>query len=278
MFKLPTRSIPSTLRSISLFSGLLGSTTKMESQPLSVRSYAPANPSRPFPYTTSDMTPTDPGNDSSFYAPPRFVTHIDDNAIVNLKKYYDDHLPAKGTILDFCSSWISHYPPRIHDAVAAGEMVVLGTGMNEAELGRNPVFAPGKDGDVAMRGESGERRWWLQDLNVDPDVKFPRVGGQEVKLDASSCVVSIDYLTKPVEVLESIRRQTNEGGKVHLAISNRCFPTKVVGRWLEVNERQRLEMVGDYLYYAGWREIEIVDVVKGGFMTDPLWVVRATKT
>ncbi|KAK5080613.1 hypothetical protein LTR70_008777 [Exophiala xenobiotica] len=246
----------------------------MEPQPLSVRPYAPTNPTRPFPYTQADMTPTDPGNDASFYAPPRFVTHIDDNAIVNLKRYYDDNLPEMGTILDFCSSWISHYPPRIHDAVAKGEIVVLGTGMNEAELARNPVFAPGKDADVAAR----DRRWWLQDLNVDPDVPFPKLGGQEVKLDASTCVVSIDYLTKPVEVLSSIRHQTNQGGKVHLAISNRCFPTKVVGRWLEVNEKQRLEMVGNYLHYAGWRDIEIVDVVIGGFLNDPLWVVRATKT
>lgn len=250
----------------------------MEPQPLSVRSYAPANPSRPFPYTEADMIPADPGNDSSFYAPPRFVTHIDDNAIVNLKQYYDEHLPAKGTILDFCSSWISHYPPRIHDAVSKGELVVLGTGMNEAELSRNPLFSPGKDGDVAVREQSGDRRWWLQDLNVNPDITVPKLRGQDAKIDASTCVVSIDYLTKPVEVLESIRGQTSEGGKVHLAISNRCFPTKVVGRWLRVSENERLEMVGDYLHYAGWRDIEIVDVVQGGFMTDPLWVVRATKT
>jgi len=279
MFKLFPRS---PIRSISLFSGLLSSTTKMDpqpQQPLSIRSYAPSNPNRPFPYTTADMTPADPGNDASFYGPPRFVTHIDDNAIVNLKAYYDANLPqTSSTILDFCSSWISHYPPRLAEAVSKNEVVVLGTGMNEAELSRNPIFAPGKAADVAAREASGHRRWWLQDLNVDPEVHCPKLGGSEVELDASTCVVSIDYLTKPVEVLSSIRQQTKQGGKVHLAISNRCFPTKVVGRWLEVNEKQRLEMVGDYLHYAGWGNIEIVDVVNGGFMTDPLWVVRATKT
>jgi len=150
--------------------------------------------------------------------------------------------------------------------------------MNEAELSRNPVFSPGKDGDVAAREEKGERRWWLQDLNVTPDLALPKLSGQECKLDASTCVVSIDYLTQPVAVLSSILAQTVPGGTIHLAISNRCFPSKVVGRWLRVGERERLEMVGDYLWYSGWRDVEIVRVVEGGFMRDPLWVVRGVNS
>lgn len=253
----------------------------MENTPLQVRSYLPSKPDGPFPYSVQDMTPTDAGNDSSFYGPARFVTHIDDNAIINLKKYYDAELPRQGTILDFCSSWISHYPPDVFnrakkreefksgrealegagvaDSDSLDEVVVLGTGMNQAELKANPVLW----------------KWSVQDLNTDADVQLPREQGAQ--LDASTCVVSIDYLTKPVDVLESIRRQTKENGRVHLIISNRCFPTKVVGRWLKVSEQDRLEMVGDYLHWAGWKDIEIVDVVKGGFMTDPLWVVRARK-
>lgn len=228
-------------------------------QPL-IRSYMPKDPTGKFPYTNSDLLPMDPGEDASFYAPPRFVTHIDDNAINNLKKYYDEHLPRKGSILDFCSSWISHYPPSIFEAVEKGELVVLGTGMNEQELSKNPVL----------------KAWSVQDLNQNPDLALPRE--KSVRLDASTCVVSIDYLTKPVEVLESIRSQTNNGGRIHLAISNRCFPTKVVGRWLRVSEEDRLNMVGDYLHWAGWKDIEIVSVVQASFMRDPLWVVRATKS
>ena len=133
--------------------------------------------------------------------------------------------------------------------------------MNKSELSQNPIFT----------------RWTIQDLNEEPDVKLPRDDG-ELKLDASTCVVSVDYLTKPVDVLQSIRRQTSRGAKVHLVISNRCFPTKVVGRWLQVSEDERLEMVGDYLWWSGWRQIEIVTVVKATWMKDPLWVVRATNT
>lgn len=134
-------------------------------------------------------------------------------------------------------------------------------GMNKAELSQNPVLT----------------KWAIQDLNEDPQVKLAQ-GNEEAKLDASTCVVSIDYLTKPVEVLESIRQQTNDGGKIHLIISNRCFPTKVVGRWLKVSEEKRLDMVGGYLWWSGWREIEIVSVVKAAWMQDPLWVVRGSNT
>lgn len=246
------------LRSAFFTGSLFGAASKMESSSstLPVRAYKAKNPDAPFPYSTTDLTPMDAGNDNVFYAPPRFVTHIDDNAIANLKQYYEHNLPRTGSILDFCSSWISHYPPAIEQAAKSGELVVFGTGMNEQELRRNPVL----------------RDFSVQDLNEKPDVKIP--SKEVVELDASTCVVSIDYLTKPVDVLSSIRRQTKPGGKVHLAISNRCFPTKAVGRWLRIDESARLDMVGDYLWYAGFRNIEIVTVVEASFFKDPLWVVR----
>ncbi len=257
MPRFPSR-IP--IRSISFLSGAMAA-SKAGSTPLSVRSYTPQNPDGPFPYDAKDLTPTEHGGDSSFYQVPRFVTHIDDNAIHNLRKYYADVLPRKGSILDFCSSWISHYPPEIEQAQKEGVVRIFGTGMNTSELGNNPVL----------------NRWTVQDLNEDPDVMLPQIDGA-VALDASTCVVSIDYLMKPVEVLESIRKRTSEGGRVHLVISNRCFPSKVVGRWLKVGENERLEMVGDYLWWSGWRDIEIVTVVQGTWMKDPLWVVRGINT
>ena len=142
--------------------------------------------------------------------------------------------------------------------------------MNADELGRNGVL----------------NKWVVGDLNEDPKVKLPGSTAQQATgtVDASTCTVSIDYLTKPVDVLKSIREQTNPGGTVHLAISNRCFPTKAVRRWLEISEEKRLEMVGDYLWWSGWRDVEIVTLVgkdegggwlRGMMANDPLWVVRA---
>ena len=45
-----------------------------------------------------------------FYSVPRFVTHIDDQAIQALTEYYSEVLPPSNTpgvaILDMCSSWV----------------------------------------------------------------------------------------------------------------------------------------------------------------------------
>ena len=184
-----------------------------------------------------------------------------------------------------CSSWISHFPPSLSkvaeatkskshggdgskDVQIAEGLSVVGLGMNDAELKKNPILSEGI----------------LQDLNVDPTIP-PSLA----PLNVSVCVVSVDYLTKPLEVLNSLRDRTSDGGSVHLVISNRCFPTKAVGRWLRVSEQERLQMVGDYLWHSGWRGIEIVELSDGrgkasGIMgmlgggVDPLWVVRGVKS
>lgn len=124
----------------------------------------------------------------------------------------------------------------------------------------------------------------VQDLNVDPDIPPASDGGGGY--DSALCVVSIDYLTQPVRVLSSLKERMNPGGKVHLVISNRCFPTKVIKRWLELSEEERLELVGDYLHFAGYEEIEIITLSDGMYKkedgssmrVDPLWVVRGTAT
>jgi hypothetical protein len=91
----------------------------------------------------------------------------------------------------------------------------------------------------------------------------------------------------------------NEGGTVHLVISNRRFPTKAIRMWESSSEEERLQIVGDYLHFSGWKDIEIVDLsgsqeqsqgqgqgqaglgrflgalIGGGH--DPLWVVRGVK-
>jgi hypothetical protein len=226
-----------------------------------VTPYTPAF--KAWPYKPIDFTRRDESPDAVFYKDAKLVTHIDDNAINAIRRYYDTVLPEKGRILDFCSSWVSHYPARVKDAAKSGAVAVVGLGMNPAELERNPILS--------------ERV--VQDLNGDPVVKTA------APFDASTCVVSIDYLNKPLEVLASIRENTVPGGTVHLAISNRAFWDKVVRRWLVSSEGERVTLVCDYLYFSGWRDVEVVQVVeKGeggggvfgmfGAAGDPVWVVR----
>lgn len=175
---------------------------------------------------------------------------------------------------------------------------ITGLGMNLQELEANPILNNG-------------RICW--DLNVEPDLKVALTSSTNTtttntnktisKFDISTSALSIDYLTSPISVLSSLLDLTNTGGSVHLVISNRCFPTKAIARWLRVDEEERVQMVGDFLHFAGWKGIEIVEVCDGEVREekregeeegeeeglkrlmrmmgrrrrDPLWVVRGWK-
>ena len=97
-------------------------------------------------------------------------------------------------VLDICSSWVSHYP---QDWKGGN---VVGLGMNEFELSKNPQLTS----------------YDVKDLNVDP--VFPY---EDASFDKVTCVVSVDYLTRPKEVFKEIGRVLRPGGVAMLSISNR---------------------------------------------------------
>ena len=62
-----------------------------------------------YPFDASMMARYDESKDSAFYSQPRFVQHIDDDAIKALTGFYARTFPASGSddvaMLDVCSSW-----------------------------------------------------------------------------------------------------------------------------------------------------------------------------
>src|ERR687894_1748319 len=96
----------------------------------------------------------DESPDEEFYRLPRFVTHIDDRAIAAVTQLYREHFPPGGSILDLMSSWVSHLPEEVRYER------VVGLGMNEEELRRNPRLD----------------EYVLHNLNSDPRLPFG-VGG-----------------------------------------------------------------------------------------------------
>ncbi len=169
----------------------------------------------------------DESDDTSFYGAPRFVTHIDDGAVAAVGDLYaelglDGSGPPPLRVLDLMSSWVSHLRS------APAELVVLG--LNAAELAAN-----------AMATERV-----VQDLNVDPGLPFP-----DASIDAVLCCVSVDYLTRPVEVLREVARVLRPGGPVVLTFSNRCFPSKAVHGWLATDDIGHVAVVAAYLRTAG---------------------------
>jgi ubiquinone/menaquinone biosynthesis C-methylase UbiE len=185
--------------------------------------------------------------DEEFYRAPRLVTHIDDRAIAAVTQLYTEFFPPGGEILDLMSSWISHLPPEV------GYGRVVGLGMNETELRRNDRL----DSYV------------VQNLN-----EIPRLPFGDSEFDGCGVCVSIDYLTQPVEVLREVGRVLKAGSPVVITFSNRCFPTKAVAVWHQLDDRGHLRLVEGYLRDAGnWDEIAGLDRSPRRLFSDPLYAV-----
>lgn len=192
-----------------------------------------------WPYTNADLNRLDSSDDAAFYYEPRFVTHIDDGAISALTKFYREEFTSMNKdsldVLDLCSSWISHLP----DGINYGN--VVGVGMNEKELAANKQLSS----------------FYVQDLNEEPKMsQF-----EDNSFDVICNVVSVDYLTKPLEIFQEMHRILRPGGISLMSFSNRCFPTKAVAMWLQADDIGRLTIVGSYYNYsAKWSSIEALDL------------------
>jgi SAM-dependent methyltransferase len=149
-------------------------------------------------------------------------------------------------VLDLMSSWRSHLPH-------AGLGAVVGLGMNAAEMGDNPQL----DSFV------------VHNLNREPTVPFP-----DASFDAVVCAVSVQYLTRPVEVFADVRRVLVASAPLIVSFSNRCFPTKAVAVWLDTTDEQHVRLVQGYFAAAGgFDEVTAEDRSTG--RGDPLYAVWA---
>ena len=187
----------------------------------------------------------DAGDDLAFYAPPRLVTHIDDNATAALTGFYRTMLPEGGRLLDLMSSWVSHLPQDCR----YGE--VVGHGMNADELGANPLLA----------------QWFVQNLNSDP-----RLPLEDRSFDAAMCCLGVQYLQRPHEVFADIRRVLMPGAPFVVSFSNRCFPTKAVAIWRALDISGHAALVKLYFERAGFADMA-VDMLADGRHGDPLVAV-----
>ena len=187
----------------------------------------------------------DESDDGRFYAVDRLLTHIDDGAIAAVTNLYDE-LELTGDVLDLCSSWISHFssPPR--------RLVALG--MNPTELAAN---------DAATE-------WLVHDLNTDPVLPFA-----DASFDAVTCCVSVDYLTRPLEVFAEVARVLRPGGVFVCTFSNRCFPTKAIRGWLSTNDEGHCAIVSAYFELTPGFDEPTVQLRNPGVRGDPLFAVWA---
>lgn len=189
------------------------------------------------------------GDDSRFYASPRFVQHVDDAFRDRLTGLYRDLLTPGDDVLDAMSSWVSHLP----DDLDLG--TVVGHGMNEAELADNPVLD----------------RWFVQDFNADQALPL-----DDDAIDAVLVAVSVQYLQYPEAVFAEFARVLRPDGVLAVSFSNRMFPQKAIRAWRERTMDERADLVCSYVESTGsFGDLTVHAETKPG--RDPFYAVVARR-
>lgn len=189
----------------------------------------------------------DESDDRSFYLYPRLTAHIDEAACAAVTQLLREQLPPGGRILDLMSSYVSHLPSEI------SYEEVVGLGMNEQELGNNPRL------DATL----------IHDLNACPTLPFA-----EASFDGAVCTVSVQYLTRPIEVFAEVGRVLRPGAPFVVSFSNRCFPSKAVHIWVTTGDEQHLTLVRRYFELSGrFEAVESLNRSPRRWLSDPLYAV-----
>lgn len=192
----------------------------------------------------------DESDDAGFYVQPRFTTHIDDATIAALTQYYRESLSSNDRVLDLMSSWISHLPAEVDYRRVAG------LGMNAEELAANPRLD----------------EYLVQDLNAAPTLPFATSA-----FDAVLIAVSVQYLTRPLEVFAEIGRVLAPGGRCIVAMSHRLFPTKAIYAFHVLSADDRCRLVGAYFGDSGLFDV-VERIDRSPPQADPLWIVTGIRS
>lgn len=176
--------------------------------------------------------------DELFYILPRIgIYHVDDGFREQLTQLYRLLLPPGGDILDLCSQHDSHLPPEEE----YGSLTVHG--MNYLEL-------------LANRRATVR---FTQNFNREPQLE--RFADESI--DAALMSVSIQYMQRPVELLQEVHRALRPGGVAVVSFSNRMFFTKAVEAWRSQRSMRGLAtLVEGYFVEAGFAGVRVANGVR----------------
>ncbi len=206
----------------------------------------------PGPFSPFEFMRQDESDDSLFYQVPRLVVHIDDQAIATIGELFREVIPPDSVILDLMSSWRSHWP------AGHPKSRMVGLGLNAVEMRENPDLDD----------------YVVHDVNKDPSLPLG-----DGSFDAVVISVSVQYLTRPVEVFRDVHRILKPGGQFLVIFSNRMFFTKAVRIWTVSDDARKMDLVASYFQYADCYE-DIRGTCRNprhGPYEDPVYVVMASK-
>lgn len=205
----------------------------------------------------------DEGDDTIFYLRDRFVSHLDRLALQTVEDVVGSLVVEEHPIiLDLMAGWDSHIPSSVKAAK------VIGLGLNENELKSNKALD----------------EYVLHDVNKDPVLPFA-----DAFFDVVINTVSVDYMTRPLEVFREVGRILKPGGLFLVIFSNRMFPEKAVKMWRDASEDERVIIVDELFKEAGLFSKTAFFVSRGkprpaddkyaseGIPSDPIYAVYADK-
>lgn len=179
-------------------------------------------------YAANAFSRLDETDDTAFYETDRFVSHLDFFARSTVEGLIGELIVEKEPlILDLMAGWDSHIPENIKPSG------VVGLGLNENELKKNPALT----------------RTVIHDINKDPKLPFP-----QDTFDVVLNTVSVDYMTRPMEIFGEVARILKPGGLFLVIFSNRMFPQKAVKIWRDADEDERIIIVQDFFKESGMFE------------------------
>lgn len=206
----------------------------------------------------------DETDDGEFYSRDRFVEHLDSLALATVEKLVGELIVEEApVILDLMAGWDSHIPAKLRPAE------VVGLGLNPRELARNQALS----------------KRIIQDLNREPSLPFP-----DSYFDAVLNTVSVDYMTRPLEVFREVARVLKPGGLFLVIFSNRMFPQKAVKLWRHASEEERVIYVQALFEHAEGFDPVRLFVSKGrprpkedpysqlGIPSDPIYALYAERS
>lgn len=174
-------------------------------------------------FRPDDFSREDEEADNVFYQIPRFVSHLDEVALATVADLYGRLIPKDGRILDLMAGPDSHIGEELRPAA------LVGLGLNCEELEANSRLSARV----------------VHDVNLCPALPF-----EDNTFDAVINTVSVDYLTRPVEVFKEVARVLKPGGTFIVVFSSRMFPTKAVKLWKKSSETKRVDVVKKYFALA----------------------------
>lgn len=171
-------------------------------------------------FDAKDFARADESPDATFYQDFKTTGSLDSLALATIRDLYERLIPKGSRILDLMAASESH----IGDGVQP--VSIIGLGLNGEELQSNKALT----------------ETILHDLNADSSLPF-----YDNQFDAVVNTVSVEYLTRPVEVFREVARVLRPDGLFIVVFSNRMFPPKAVNIWKEADEDKRVELVRNYI-------------------------------